>query len=199
MGSLRTVFTILSSLVSAYAILCMIRIILTWIPQAGSSKFGRFLVSVCDPYLNLFRNIKWMHIGNFDFGPAVALCILGAVSAILGSFSVGVFSLSYLLQTIVGLVWNIIDSILIFIVVVLAVRLIIIFVTKNSYSPNPILNAIDNSLGLLADRVSRTFVGNKRVPYKTQLITTIIVFVVIMIVGSLLIGALCNLIGLIRI
>jgi len=103
------------------------------------------------------------------------------------------------LQTVVGLVWNIINSILIFLIVVLAIRLIILMVNKSSYTSNPLLNAIDSSLGSLAARVSKTFSGGKQISYKAQLITTIIVFVVITIIGSLAVGAVCNLIGLIRI
>ncbi len=199
MGPLLLILKIASSVVSVYAFLCMLRIIFTWIPQVNVSPFGNFLAKICDPYLNLFRNVRWVKIGNFDFGPAIALCILGAVSAILGSFSARVFSLSYLLQTVVGLVWNIVNSIIVFFVIVMIIRVVFLCVNKNSYVSNPILNFIDETLGRMAERVSKTFTGNRRVEYKTQLITTIIVFIVICIAGSLLVGAICNLIGLIKI
>ncbi|MBQ5400734.1 MAG: YggT family protein [Treponema sp.] len=190
------ILSILSAVVSVYAILCVVRIILTWIPPASGNGFTNFLAKICDPYLNLFKNIKWLRFGGFDLSPALGLCILSAVSTLLGSFSSGQgFSLSHLLQTIVGLAWNMANSVLIFITVVLIVRLITILVNKTTYTSNPFLSAIDSSLGALAGRVSRPFFKNSN--YKSQLIAAIIALVIASLVGSIVIGTLCNLIGLI--
>ena len=199
MNPLFTIFGILAALVSIYAILCIVRIIITWIPQAGTSKFADFLSTICDPYLNLFRKIKWLKIGNFDLSPALGLCVLSAIAAVFSSISGHGFSLSFLLQTVIGLVWNIIQSILGFLILVLAVRLIIILVNKTPYTSNPILNAIDESFGSLAGRIAKTFSGNKRLSYKGELIAAIIVFAVISLIGSFAVAMLCNLLAFIRI
>ena len=188
------ILSILSAAVSIYAILCVIRIILTWIPPASGNGFTNFLAKICDPYLNLFKNIKWLRFGGFDLSPALGLCILSAVSTLLGSFSGG-FSLSHLIQTIVGLAWNMANSVLIFITVVLIVRLVTILVNNTTYTSNPFLNAIDSSLGAVAGRMSRPFMKNAN--YKSQLVAAIIALVVASLVGSLVISTLCNLIGLI--
>jgi YggT family protein len=192
------IFSILSSVVSIYAIFCVLRIVFTWIPQANSSGFGKFLATICDPYLKLFRNIKWMRFGQIDFSPALGLCLLGAVSVLLGSFAGHTFSLSFLLQTLIGLVWNVISSLISFLIIVFAVRLIVILVTKSTYSSNQLLNAVDSSLGQIAARISQIFFrGN--VSYKKQLIVALVVLLVIQLLGWLVFSMICNVIGLIRI
>ncbi|MBQ2552618.1 MAG: YggT family protein [Treponema sp.] len=192
------IFSILSSFVSIYAILCVLRLIFTWIPQANSSGFGKFLAAVCDPYLKLFRNIKWMRIGQIDFSPALGLGLLWAASALLGSFPGHGFSLSFLLQTLIGIVWNLVSSLISFLIIVFLVRLIVILVTKSEYSSNQLLNAVDSSLGQIAARISRIFFrGN--VSYKKQLIVALAVLLVIQLLGWLVFSMICNVIGLIKI
>ena len=103
---LSYIFTFLSTLVSIYTIMCFLRIIFTWIPSLSYSKAARFLAAVCDPYLNFFRRIRWLTIGNLDFSPALALCILGAGTSIFGSLARGhVFSFSRILIMIVEALW----------------------------------------------------------------------------------------------
>ena len=106
---------IISSLISVYTFLCFIRIILTWIPGMSYNKVTNILASICDPYLNLFRNIKWLTIGSFNFSPALALCLLGAASMLLTHFShQGRISVGIILSLIVQIIWVMIHSIILF-------------------------------------------------------------------------------------
>lgn len=196
----HTIFSVLSTVVSVYSFLCVVRIIFTWIPQLNGSGAEKFLSSICDPYLNLFKGIRWLRFGGFDFSPVLGLCILSAAAALFESFgSVGGFSISFVIQTVVGLLWNVISSVIGFVIIILAVRLVILLVNKNSYSSSPIINAIDSSIGVLAAKITRTF-NNKNVSYKTQLITSLVVLILLNILGTVLISSICNLIGgLIRI
>lgn len=181
---MRVVFSILSSLVSIYALLCLIRVILTWIPNIGNTKFATVLAQICDPYLNVFRGKKILTFGSFDFGPAVALCILGGIATILASFSRGGFSVGHLLAVIIGIIWNIIAAVLGFIILILIIRLIILLVNKTSGS-SPFTDAIDRTVTSFVSNITRTFTGGKAVSYKAQLITAIVALVVVNIVGWL--------------
>ncbi len=189
---MRIVFSILSSLVSLYALVCLIRVILTWIPNISNSKFANVLSQICDPYLNLFRGKKILTFGSFDFGPAVALCILGGIASILASFSSGNFSVGHLLAVIIGVVWNIISAVLGFIILILIIRLIILLVNKTSGS-NPFVDAIDRTVTSFVSNITRTFTGGKAVSYKAQLITAIIALIVVNIVGWLVFSGICAL------
>ncbi|MBP5358327.1 MAG: YggT family protein [Treponema sp.] len=189
---MRIVFSILSTLVSIYALACLIRVILTWIPNIGNSKFATVLSQICDPYLNIFRGKKLLTFGSFDFGAAVALCILGGIATILASFSRGGFSVGHLLAVIIGVVWNIISAVLGFIILILIIRLIILLVNKSSGS-NPLIDSIDRTVTSLVSNITRTFTGGKAVSYKAQLITAIIALVVVNIVGWLVFSGICSL------
>ena len=61
-------FTIYSFMLIAY-------ILLSWIPAAQDSAVGRFLTTVCEPYLGIFRRFI-PPIGMIDISPIVALFAL---------------------------------------------------------------------------------------------------------------------------
>ena len=59
-------------------------------------KFGKILAEICDPYLNLFKKIRILRAGPFDFTPILAIGVLVIISSILQGivstrrFSVGI-------------------------------------------------------------------------------------------------------------
>ncbi|MBQ2530479.1 MAG: YggT family protein [Treponema sp.] len=196
MNPVGLLLNVLSAALGVYAILCMIRIIMTWVPQMNGNGFSNFLVKICDPYLNLFKNIKWLRFGGFDFSPALGLCILSAASTLLGSFSGRGFSLSFLIQTIIGLAWNIVQSILIFLIILLIVRLILLS-SRRGYGNSPIMNAIDSSMGNMVQKISSLVVKGSNPSYKSQLIAAIVILILAVIIGSIVIGLICNLLSII--
>ncbi len=50
-------------------------ILLSWIPAAQGSAVGRFLATVCEPYLGFFRKFI-PPIGMIDISPIVGLFVL---------------------------------------------------------------------------------------------------------------------------
>ena len=160
---LRLIFNILASLISIYSLLC-------------------FISAICDPYLNCFRGIKWLRLGSFDFSPAIGLCLLGVVSFILSGISrAQTVSIALILSMVLSMAWNIVHSILILVIIIMAIRLIAIFVQKTEYSGG-ILGQLDSSIGPLVSRISHTFTG--------------VCFFVIDLVGTLLITFLAQKIAL---
>ena len=180
---LRTVFEVLASLISIYAIVCVVRIILTWIPRATFHPVTKTLASICDPYLDTFHGIRWMRMGSLDFSPAIALCLLGAVSTI---FSHLAHSSSLRLGTILSLlvqtIGSIAASIISFLVVMLIIRLIIIFVSGSAFSNNTLLYQIDQTFGGIVSAIARTFTGDRQISYKTALIIAIVTLIALNIV-----------------
>ncbi|MFA6938550.1 MAG: YggT family protein [Treponema sp.] len=190
-----TIFRVLSALVSIYTLLCFIRIILTWIPGLSYTKFGQFLAKVCDPYLNLFRKIRWLIIGSFDFSPAVGLCILGAVSTLFANFShTGKFSLGSVLSMVLSLVWSIFSSLIVFFIILLLIRWIMILVSKKNYS-GPIFDQIDRSISPFVYKIASTFNKSQNMSYKTALILSAVILVLILIASSLIINFLASLLA----
>ncbi len=195
---LRTVFAILASLTSIYAIVCVVRIILTWIPKATFHPATKFLSSVCDPYLDLFHGIRWMRIGSLDFSPAIALCLLGAVSTIFSHLANSpVLRLGNILSLLVQTAGSIVSSVISLLILLFVVRLIMIFVSGGSFSGNSLTYQIDQMLGPVVTSISRTFTGDRQISYKTGLIIAIVTLIVlnliVQIVFSLLAGILAGL------
>lgn len=183
---MQVVFRTIASLVSVYTFICFIRIILTWIPTLSYSKFTNILASITDPYLNLFRGIRWLRMGSFDFSPAVGLCLLSVASSLLAHFSrMARFSVGSILGMVTGLLWSLISSIISFILILFVVRLVIILIKKNDYySGNPIMEQIDHSIAPLVHNISKLFTGGNKITYKTALIIASITLFVLQILGG---------------
>lgn len=170
------ILRIISAFLSLYSLLCLLRIIITWIPNYSYSKPTDILAQICDPYMNLFRGIKWLRFGSFDFSPALALCILGAGSQLFSSLANGGYiNLKMILAMILGILFSILSSFIFFLIILFAIRLILIMINKDSYNTSGFMaNQIDNSISPIVYRIARTFAMGKRITYKAALIISII-------------------------
>lgn len=170
------ILRIISAFLSLYSLLCLLRIIITWIPNYSYSKPADILAQICDPYMNLFRGIKWLRFGSFDFSPALALCILGAGSQLFSSLANGGYiNLQMILAMILGMFFSILSSLIFFLIILFAIRLILIMINKDSYNTSGFMaNQIDSSISPIIYRIARTFAMGRRITYKAALIISII-------------------------
>lgn len=170
------ILRIISAFLSLYSLLCLLRIIITWIPNYSYSKAADILAQICDPYMNLFRGIKWLRFGSFDFSPALALCILGAGSQLFSSLANGGYiNLQMILAMILGIFFSILSSLIFFLIILFAIRLILIMINKDSYNTSGFMaNQIDSSISPIVYRIARTFAMGRRITYKAALIISII-------------------------
>ncbi|WP_413486049.1 YggT family protein [Brochothrix thermosphacta] len=74
--ALYTIFNILITLCSVYSWALLIYILLSWIPNAQSSKFGQILGRICEPFLEPFRRFIPPIGGVLDISPILALIVL---------------------------------------------------------------------------------------------------------------------------
>lgn len=170
------ILRIISAFLSLYSLLCLLRIIITWIPNYSYSKPADILAQTCDPYMNLFRGIKWLRFGSFDFSPALALCILGAGSQLFSSLANGGYiNLQMILAMILGIFFSILSSLIFFLIILFAIRLILIMINRDSYNTSGFMaNQIDSSISSIVYRIARTFAIGRRITYKAALIISII-------------------------
>ena len=170
------ILKIISAFLSLYSLLCLLRIIITWIPNYSYSKPADILAQICDPYMNLFRGIKWLRFGSFDFSPALALCILGAGSQLFSSLANGGYiNLQMILAMILGIFFSILSSLIFFLIILFAIRLILIMINRDSYNTSGFMaNQIDSSISSIVYRIARTFAMGRRITYKAALIISII-------------------------
>lgn len=190
------IFKLLTTLISIYTLLCIIRIVLTWIPEINYSAFGQFLSKVCDPYLNIFRRLNFLQIGAIDFSPIVAIGVLGISSSLINKMIFyGGFSIGYLLASILQVVWSAISTILTIYNILLLIRLIVSLLKKDNSSS--IWNTLDRIIYPIQSRITGLFFKNKIISNALGLGITLIACIIIQFLGSWLIGIIASLLAFI--
>ena len=127
-----------------------------------------------------------------DFTPTIALLVLVGASSVLTSIlQVGRITVSGILAMLIQLIWSVASSILGIVILVLAVRLIALFISKN-YSSS-FWDTLDRTITPLIYRISGTF-SRTTLPFKTALIISLIALILLTAGGNLVIGILVNII-----
>jgi len=72
------IFYIIIQAFMIYRFMLIGYILLSWIPAAQDSAVGRFLATVCEPYLGIFRKFI-PPIGMIDISPIVAIFALSFI------------------------------------------------------------------------------------------------------------------------
>lgn len=186
------IFSLLAGVISVYTMLCFVRIILTWIPSLNYSKFGQFLASICDPYMNYFRGIRFLRIGNMDFSPVLSIGLLVVASNLLSTLAVtGQLKIGYLLASVISMIWSIVASVLSFLIILLLIRLIALFVSKGGAS---FWYSLDQTLNPVVYKVAGMFRGrNTFMTQSTAYIITIVAIFVLRIAGNILFSVVAKL------
>ena len=167
MNMLSLVMNVISAMLSVYMILIIIRIFLTWFRGNTQSKAVQILVSIVDPYLDIFRRITWLKAGTFDFSPIVGMMVLGLFVQMTSSIAqTGRFTALMLLTYVIYAIWSFVSFIFDILVIMMVVRLISTFISKKSHQ---IWFIVDNILNRVMAKVLGIFTS-KPVPFKKALI-----------------------------
>lgn len=181
------IFRLLSSLISIYTLLCIVRIVLTWIPDLNYSAFGQFLSKICDPYLNIFRRIRLLQIGAVDLSPILAIGILSIASSFIGQIiAFGRFSIGILLASVIQVCWTAISSILTIYNILILIRLIVALLKKD-YSSN-IWQTLDRIIYPVQNKITNLIFKNKIISNTLSLGITLIACVLLQVIGSWIVG-----------
>ncbi|KAL3828951.1 hypothetical protein ACJIZ3_017753 [Penstemon smallii] len=89
-GSLNTPFTVVAAgmakWLDLYSGVLMVRVLLSWFPNIPWDRQPLSAIrDLCDPYLNLFRNIIPPIFDTLDVSPLLAFAVLGTLGSILNS------------------------------------------------------------------------------------------------------------------
>ncbi len=175
---LKSFFVTCGSIVSVYSFVCLIRILLTWIPQLETSPFGRFLSGLCDPYLNWFRRFKFSRIGMLDFSPVLALGALSVASMAFSTLaSKGRITIGVLLAGLLQVIWSFFSFFLTIIVLFLFIRLI--YDLMNRYGYSPFWSMMDRFLNRPISWITGIFNRTRKpMGYRASLVLTLVVMLV---------------------
>lgn len=179
------IFSLLAAAISLYTMMCFVRIILTWIPSLNYSKFGHFMATLCDPYMNYFRRFRFLRLGNIDFSPILSLGLLVAVSNIFSNIArTGRLGVGYILASTVSMAWSIVASLIGFLIILLIIRLVALFLGKGGGS---FWYSLDSTLNPIVYKIAGIFRGqNTFMTQKTAYIITIVALFVVRLIGSIL-------------
>ncbi len=185
---MRSLLLTVRQLINAYLFLCFIKILLSWVPSAAYSSFGRVLSSICDPYLNWFRRFRFTRIGMVDFSPILSLGILSIAAQLITSIlATGTISLWGVFVSIIQLVWSFIGFVLNLLIIFLIIRLgYDLFGSSNS---SPFWYNLDRFLSPVIAKTTGFF-QRKPLQYRTRLVLTIILMLLLRIALGLFFGSL---------
>ena len=187
-------FKLITSLISIYTLLCIVRIVLTWLPELNYSAFGQFLSKICDPYLNIFKKIRFLQIGYVDLSPILAIGVLSIASSLINQMLFyGGFSVGYLLASIVQVCWTAISSILTIYNILILIRLIVALLKKD-YS-NGLWSNLDRIIYPVQSKITGIIFKNRIISNRLGLGITLIACVLVQIIGSWLFGFIATLLS----
>ncbi|PYF07031.1 YggT family protein [Ureibacillus chungkukjangi] len=75
---LLSIINVISIAFSIYSFMLIIYILMSWVPAAKESGFGRLLAKACEPYLGFFRKFI-PPIGMIDFSPIIGILLLSFI------------------------------------------------------------------------------------------------------------------------
>jgi len=144
---------IVSVVVSIYMLLCIVRIFFSWVPSLMTTKWGRLIADLTDPYLELFRPIALFRTPNVDFSPIVALAVLSVVNSLFVTLSYAVrITLGFILSLLLDAAWSAVSFLLGFFLVVVFIR--IIGVIARLATLHPLWQILDGIINPLLFRVN---------------------------------------------
>jgi len=189
---MRFIFKILAGAAGLYSILIFIRIILSWFGTQARGKLIYFLNAVTDPYLDWWRKKLNLRIGFLDLSVIFAIVFISFLQKILFTLSVSEkMTFGIVLAEITLSLWSIFSFIVIFFIIIIALRAIAYLTNRNIYSP--FWNAIDSMSQPVMYKMNRIFFGKNIGGYLKGIVLSILLLLVILIGGRFIIALLTGL------
>ena len=156
----------LSSIVSIYMMIVFFRIILSWFSWMRGGRLQEILAKVTDPYLNWFRRLP-LRVGFLDLSPIVAIAVLSLVNRLFATIALHQrISLGIILMMVLQMAWSMVSFLLIFIMIVFALRFIAYVARFNTY--NPFWRIVDNIYQPVSFRINRVLFKNRIVAFRSS-------------------------------
>ncbi len=174
---LQSFFYTVGSLISLYSLLCLVRIVLTWLPDANYSPVGRLLSSACDPFLNWFRRFTFARTTTMDFTPILALGFLSLASRVFMTLgATGKVTIGAILAGVLAILWSFLSFILNILILLLIIRLI--YELANPFGFSQFRSILDRFLNPAISRVTGFLFRRQVISYRVSIILTIVVLVI---------------------
>lgn len=177
--------SILSAVLLVYMLLLSLRIILMWFRGTSYGKSWYYLTRVTDPYLRLFRGIRFLHIGGWDLTPIAGfIVIIIAQNVIISLLRFRSITLGIILAIALRAVWQSFIGILFIVAVLCVIRIIGLYVSKSQAHPS--WHFLDTVVQPIAQWISMML--KRQLGYAPALSIAVVSIIGIWLIGSLLIN-----------
>ncbi|MGO8694692.1 MAG: YggT family protein [Rectinemataceae bacterium] len=192
--ALSVVARVLGAAVGIYFFLCMVRVVVSWLPRADLGRGGEILKRVVDPYLGFFSRFPSLSSGAFDFSPIVALAVLILADQVLKVLAYTQrISLGVVLALALRVAWSAVGFVMTFYAVCALVRIIVYVARWNSL--HPLWRVLDAFLNPVLFRINRLIYHGRIVNYLQSLITGFVLVVLLEVAGAKLVSLLVRLLA----
>ncbi len=167
----------LSSVVSVYMLICLVRVFITWVPSLAYSTIGKLLSQIADPWLNIFRKLNPLRRQGVDISPIFAFAVLMLISNILNQIATTrSFSIGIIIGITISMAWSVLSSLLTFFNILVLIRLIANLLNKNQ---GQIWQNIDLLLAPVIQKIVPLFTKNRFIKMKYSLMLLLAIGLVI--------------------
>ena len=180
------VLKIINGIIIAYMAILVIRILLSWVhsPQVMVSREYGFLIKITEPFLSIFRRIKFLRTPRLDFSPIMAILSLQFVSFILTNIMARhKITIAIIAFFVLSAAWSVVSFLLIFFFVLFLVRIIVLWTRISSV--NKLVMAIEAVIHPVIAWINVKFFKGRIVRYQTSLIVCEALIVTIYLLGKL--------------
>jgi len=182
----QLIFKFLAAVVGLYSVLLFIRIIFSWFGGSVRTKLTDIMYKITDPYLDWWKEKLNLRIGFLDLSIIFAIVFVSFIQRILFTLSVSErITIGFILAEVLLSLWSIFSFIVIFFIIIIALRAIAYLTNRNIYSP--FWSTVESLSQPVMYKMNRLFFGKKIGGYLKGIILSIISLIVLLIVGRLLV------------
>jgi YggT family protein len=162
------VFSGISVVLMMYMVLLLIRVLASWFAGPSQPGFIAFLARFTDPYLNLFRGVRFLRFQYLDLSPVAALILLQVLITVTTRISLErSIWFGLILYLVVDLVGQALGFLFIFFGVLALIRLVAIIAKASSVGR--VWYTLDHILQPLVYPIAGLLSPRKVLPYGTGL------------------------------
>ncbi len=168
MSTLNLVFFAISFLLMVYMVLILIRVLATWFSGVSTPGFITWIARITDPFLNMFRGLRFLRIQYMDLSPLAALALIFILYYVATDLSMAQsIWFGRVLAIIIEVLSMSIRSVFVVFGVLALIRLIAIFAKASSVSR--VWFTLDHMLQPLIYPIAARLSPRKVLPYGTGL------------------------------
>jgi YggT family protein len=183
-------FRVLNALLVAYLLLILLRVIMSWFQRSVAGRPVALLVRVTEPYLALFRGLRFLRIGPLDLSPMAAILTLAMALDLVGALrDAQRLTLGIFLAGLTDALWFGVSFVLV--LLILLIVLVLAFLAFGRGTGAALVQTLAAVLHPVTAWVrgwSGGLFGRRRTPSESQiLLLSAVVLVLLLIAGSLLV------------